>query len=166
VFLQIFKAIDVPITVEEAAKPMGMLKIDHIRELLGFERIKGEFFKKYNKYPDETNVKQLNDIFEPQLFKLLPDYSDPLPYVVDTVNKLRERGIYIGSTSGYTKEMLKIILPIAEKKGFKPDFVISSTEVQAGRPAPHMMFQNAMHFNVYPMENIGKTNNGSIKFLR
>ena len=43
-------------------------------------------------------------------------------------------GIQIGSTSGYTKEMLDIILPIAEKKGFKPDFVISSTEVKHGRP--------------------------------
>ena len=47
---------------------------------------------------------------------------------------LRENGIAIGSTSGYTKDMLNIILPIAEKKGYKPDFVISSSEVDHGRP--------------------------------
>ena len=89
VFLKIFKTIAVPFPVEEACKPMGMLKIEHIRELLSFDRIKGEFHKKYKKYPDESDVSRLNDMFEPQLFKLLPDYSDPLPYVVETVNKLR-----------------------------------------------------------------------------
>lgn len=34
VFVQIFEQAGVPVTIEEARKPMGMLKIDHIRTML------------------------------------------------------------------------------------------------------------------------------------
>ncbi len=57
---------------------------------------------------------------------------------------------------GYTKQMIDIVGPAAEKFGYKPDFCISSTEVAAGRPAPYMMFANSNHFKVYPMHNVVK----------
>jgi phosphonoacetaldehyde hydrolase len=40
VFLELFKNKGIPLTVEEASKPMGKLKIEHIRELLSYDRIK------------------------------------------------------------------------------------------------------------------------------
>ncbi len=88
VFLKIFEHFGIPISVEEAAKPMGMLKIEHIRVLLGYERIKNEFFTKFNRYPNEQDVILFNELFEPELFKILPTYADPLPHVVDTVKKV------------------------------------------------------------------------------
>lgn len=38
-FMEIFKEYGVVPTIEEVRKPMGMLKIDHIRTMLGMERI-------------------------------------------------------------------------------------------------------------------------------
>ena len=144
VFLDIFANIGVPISVEEASKPMGMLKIEHIKVLLGYERIREAFTAKFGKAPTQADVQRLYDDFEPQLYKLLPEYSDPLPHVVESVERLRQNGIKIGSTSGYIKPMLDVVAPIAAAKGYKPDFAISSSEVPAGRPAPFMMYQNAI----------------------
>lgn len=156
VFLEIFNRKGLPITVEEASKPMGILKIDHIREILRYERVRDECLKKFNKLPDEDLVKELNSLFEPELFKILPEYAEPIPHVLDTINKLRAKGLFIGSTTGYTKEMMDIVMPVAEKKGYKPDYMIASNQVKAGRPAPYMMFHNAMNFGVFPMSNIIK----------
>lgn len=43
VFVQIFEQAGVPVTIEEARKPMGMLKIDHIRTMLEMPRISAAF---------------------------------------------------------------------------------------------------------------------------
>jgi len=42
VFLTIFEDAGVSVTLEEARKPMGMLKIDHIRTMLEMPRIQEE----------------------------------------------------------------------------------------------------------------------------
>lgn len=157
VFLELFDKKGIPITVEEASKPMGKLKIEHIRELLQMERIKQEYLRKFNKIPDENTVNEFNNEFEPMLFKILPEYTDLLPYVNETVSQLRgEYNLKIGSTTGYTKQMMNIVAPLVEKKGFKPDFMISSSEVRQGRPHPWMIFENAKHFNISNMEEIIK----------
>ena len=155
VFLELFKHKGIPITIEEASKPMGKLKIEHIRELLSMERIKQQYIKVYKKEPTDEIVKQFNMEFEQSLFKILPNYTDPLPGVLDTIKKLRLSGLKIGSTTGYTKEMMDIIVPIVEKKGYKPDYLITSSEVKQGRPFPWMIYNNAMNLQV-PMNHMIK----------
>jgi 2-aminoethylphosphonate--pyruvate transaminase/phosphonoacetaldehyde hydrolase len=153
VFLDIFQKKGIPITKEEASKPMGMLKIEHIRELFKMERIKNSYFSKFKHYPNENTVDEFYALFEPLLFKILKDYSKPIPHVLDTINYLRSKGIKIGSTSGYTREMMEIILPHAKANGYQPDFLIASSEVKQGRPHPWMMFRNAEYFQISPMES-------------
>lgn len=157
VFLELFMDKGIPITFEEASRPMGKLKIEHIAELLQMERIRNEYYKKYGKYPDKNTVDEFYSDFETNLFKILPVYTEPLPGVVDTINILRkDYKLKIGSTTGYTKEMMDIITPIVEKKGYKPDYIISSSEVKQGRPYPWMIYHNAMNLCVFPMEYIVK----------
>ena len=117
VLLEIFSQYGIPITIQEASKPMGKLKIEHIAELLQMERIRKEYKSKFNKDPDNQTVEEFYSKFESNLFKILPDYTEPLPGVVETINKLKkEYDIKIGSTTGYTKEMMEIIIPIVEKR--------------------------------------------------
>ena len=40
-FVEVFKQYGIEPTMEEVRKPMGMLKIDHIRTMLQMERIRG-----------------------------------------------------------------------------------------------------------------------------
>ena len=50
-FMETFKAAGVEPTMEETRKPMGMLKIDHIRTMLHMERIEAEWVRVHGANP-------------------------------------------------------------------------------------------------------------------
>lgn len=156
VFLEIFKKAGVEITIEEARKPMGVLKIEHIRILLNEPRIKAEWVKVKGKEPNDKDVEELYAQYLPSLLGILDRYAEPNPYVVDAVKELREMGLKIGSTTGYTDEMMKIVTAGAKKYGYEPDCYFTPDGLPAGRPLPWMMYQNAMKLGVYPMSHIVK----------
>lgn len=142
VFVQVFKEIGIEITYEEARKPMGMLKIDHIKALLKMERIHSLWLEKFNRDYTMEDINSLYERFEEVLFASLENFAEPVPGMLDLQKELRDRGLKIGSTTGYTKEMLDIVAPKAKTFGYCPDFRITSTEVPAGRPYPYMIYQN------------------------
>lgn len=142
VFVQVFKEIGIEITYEEARKPMGMLKIDHIKALLKMERIHSLWLEKFNRDYTMEDINSLYERFEEVLFASLENFAEPVPGMLDLQKELRDRGLKIGSTTGYTKEMLDIVAPKAKAFGYYPDFRITSTEVPAGRPYPYMIYQN------------------------
>lgn len=142
-FVEVFKEFGIEPTMDEVREPMGMLKIDHIRTMLKMPRIEACWFEKYGQLPTDEDAHKLFGIFEEKLMGILHLYSDPKPGVVEVVKKLRERGIKIGSTTGYTDKMMAIVAPAAEAKGYKPDawFSPDSTN-QKGRPYPYMVYRN------------------------
>ncbi|MGL5478826.1 MAG: phosphonoacetaldehyde hydrolase [Clostridium sp.] len=162
VFIQIFKNAGIDVTNEEARLPMGMLKIDHIREMLNMERIRNEWKFKYKRDFTEEDVNNLYKEFEPALLKSLKDYTDIKPNVLETINTLRERGIKIGSTTGYTDKMMEIVVKEAKKKGYSPDFYITPDSTSSlGRPYPYMIFRNMEELKILsPKEiiKVGDTN--------
>lgn len=155
-FLKIFQKHQVEITVDEAREPMGMLKIDHIRTLCAMPRIHDEWVRVHGTDPTEENIIEMNRDFESILFNLLPDFTLPIPGAVELVERLRERGIKIGSTTGYTKAMMEIVAPRAKQKGYAPDCYFTAEDVKAGRPSPWMCYRNAMELDVYPMTRMIK----------
>ena len=56
---------------------------------------------------------------------------------------LREHGIRIGSTTGYTRAMMDALEPLAREAGIAPEMVICADEVRQGRPAPWACFRIA-----------------------
>ncbi|KGP73804.1 phosphonoacetaldehyde hydrolase [Pontibacillus yanchengensis Y32] len=156
VFMEVFKQRGVEITFEEARAPMGLLKIDHVRAICEMDRVKAEWKTVHGKAPTEQDVVALYEDFEPMLFRILDNYADPLPHVQTTMEALREKQIAIGSTSGYTEEMMNVVAREASNKGYQPDAIVTSTEVPAGRPYPWMCYMNAMKLNVFPMKHMVK----------
>lgn len=155
-FIKAFKNKGIDITIEEAREPMGKLKIDHTRDILAMKRVENEFEKIYQRnYKDEDVLSIYND-FEKVLFSSLKEYSKLNPYVLDTIEKLRGMGVKIGSTTGYTKEMMDIVLPALKEKGYVPDFCIASDEVSKGRPEPLMMVENARALDLKDMSKVIK----------
>ncbi|MFA1710186.1 phosphonoacetaldehyde hydrolase [Peribacillus frigoritolerans] len=155
-FVEIFRIRGIDITIKEAREPMGLLKMDHIMELLKMKRISNLWSAKFGKEPDERDLKSLYKDFEALLFKVLKENAKPLPGVIELVSRLRQQGIKIGSTTGYTREMINIVKEEAEKWGYQPDSIVASTEVPTGRPAPWMCFKTAMNLQVYPLSKIVK----------
>ena len=66
------------------------------------------------------------------------------------MQQLRNDGIFIGSTTGYTREMMDIVEPKAKELGYAPDYVVTSDMTGYGRPYPYMMFENMRNFQVFP----------------
>ena len=116
-FVEVFQDYGIRPTVEETRKPMGMLKWDHIKAMLGMERIRSEFVKRYGREPENRDVDALHSRFTEKLLKVLDQFSEPKDYVCETVAALRAAGIRIGSTTGYTDEMMAIVAREAKKAG-------------------------------------------------
>ncbi len=142
-FLQIFKAAGVEVTMEEARAPMGMLKKDHIRTILQMPRIHSMWEAIHGSCFTDKDIENLYTSFEPLLLASLTDYTEPIPEVIETVKVLREKGLKIGSTTGYTDNMMKIVTEGAKEKGYEPDFWITPDSTNSyGRPYPYMIFRN------------------------
>jgi phosphonoacetaldehyde hydrolase len=143
VFLQIFHEAGVEATMAEARAPMGMLKRDHIRAMLDMPRIKAQWEEKKGRPVQPEDVEELYSNFEPKLLASLDQFTEPLPGVVETVHNLREKGLKIGSTTGYTDSMMRILTAGAKSKGYAPDYWITPDSTRSlGRPYPYMIFRN------------------------
>ena len=142
-FFEAFKHQGIQVSIKEIREPMGMLKKDHIRYLLKLPNVLTQWKDKYAKEPNESDVEAIYHVFEENIFKGLADYSKIKPNVVEVVKELRALGISIGSTTGYTREMMKVVRETARGQGYIPDCVVTPDDVSDyGRPYPYMIFSN------------------------
>ena len=156
-FVEVFKHFGIEPTMEEVRKPMGMLKRDHIKAMLSMERIRELWLEKYHADWTEADVDRLYGLFEEKLLSILDQFAEVKPYVLETVEELRRRGIQIGSTTGYTDKMMSIVEPKARKNGYVVDawFSPDSTD-SVGRPFPYMIFRNMEALHVQSVNTVMK----------
>ncbi len=148
VFVEVFKRKQVPITMAEARAPMGAHKMVHIRKITQLDSVRSRWRETHGRLPAEEDVEAMFEDFVPLQLECLSTYSDLIPGALETVNGLRERGIKIGSTTGYTTEMTDINRRDAERQGYIPDSTVCASEMPAGRPYPFMCLQNAINLQV------------------
>src|SRR6266436_6779573 len=156
VLQQVFAKRGVPISENEARRDMGVLKIDHIRKILFSESVSARWGKAVGHDPIEADVESLFANFVPLQLECLVKYSTVIDGVAETVARLRKRGIKIGSTTGYTRAMLEMILQPAAAQGYAPDCAVTPDDVGGGRPHPWMIFANAIRMKIEPLEAIVK----------
>lgn len=151
---EVFREFGVEVTEAEARQPMGKAKIDHLREVLTMPRILNDWNQLHHQMPDEKTIQSIYCRFLELQKSVLAMHADLIPGVTGFVDFLRQRGIKIGSTTGYTRELMEVLLPLAASAGYSPDVTICSDEVAAGRPAPWSNFRAAEQLGVYPMQHI------------
>jgi phosphonoacetaldehyde hydrolase len=150
-FLEAFAAAGLPISEEVARRPMGTHKRDHAREILMYPEVAARVRAELRREPDEALVSELYADFTDRLLRVLPAYVAPIPGAVETLAWLRERGIRLGGTTGYTRAMMDVIEPLARAAGITLEAVLCADEVSQGRPAPWACFRLAEGFGIYPM---------------
>jgi phosphonoacetaldehyde hydrolase len=156
VFVQVYERKGVPITMAEAREPMGAHKKVHIRMISKMDAVAERWEKVHRRRPTEDDVDAMIEDFVPLQLACLADYADLIPGCLEAVADFRQRGLQIGSTTGYTGEMMELLLAEAKKRGYEPDASVCATDVPAGRPYPYMCLKNAIDLQVYPMEAIVK----------
>ena len=157
VFIEVYKRRRVEITMEQARKPMGLKKLDHVRAISKQDEV-AELWKQVHGRP--CTEEDVQDMFEKDFVPLqvacIADYSKIIPGTVEVVNDLKNRGIKIGSTSGYFTEAMEINHREAKKQGYVPDSNSCASDVPAGRPEPWMVLSNMQQLRIFPPEAVVK----------
>jgi phosphonoacetaldehyde hydrolase len=154
VFRQVFQSCGIEVTEAEARGPMGQAKIDHIRSMFRYDRIQKLWQERYGRPSTEEDVEDLYASFLPLQKHILTSHAHVIPGIPEAIRELRKRGLRIGSTTGYTRELMDVVEPLVAEQGYAPEVTICSDEVAAGRPAPWQNFRGAEGLGVYPMHRV------------
>ncbi len=148
VFQDVFERQGVPITMAEARAPMGAHKRVHIQKITELDAVRARWREAHGREPNDADVDAMFAAFVPLQLECLSTYSELIPGTLEIIAALRDRGIKIGSTTGYMTEMTAINLKDAAEQGYVPDSTVSASEMPAGRPYPFMCLQNAINLEV------------------
>lgn len=142
-FLKAFQQFGITPSLDEVRKPMGLPKWDHVHTMMQMERISGEWLRIKGRPWEIGDVDSIYKLSEEIIMDILSEFADPKPYVTEAVAELRDKGIKIGSTTGYNTEMMKTVTAEAAKKGYRPDACFTPDDTEGkGRPYPYMIFRN------------------------
>jgi phosphonoacetaldehyde hydrolase len=155
VFVEVFKNYGLEITMPEARAPMGLRKDLHIQAITRIASVRGRFVAKFGREPNQGDVAAMFADFVPTQLALLRqgNYHALLPGVGEVVGSLQQQGIKIGVTTGFTRDMLDLLLAGAATQGFVPDTSCAGDEVEMPRPTPYMVIKNLERMGVYNLVN-------------
>ncbi|KAK3752861.1 hypothetical protein RRG08_020959 [Elysia crispata] len=158
VFVEVFSKFGVPITMAESRQPMGLRKDLHIKTITEMPSVRKRWQEVHGKYPDQQDVDAMYTEFVPMQLKVLAQYSDLIPGCSEASKRLKyELGCQIGVTTGFCRNMVDIILPLAKKQGFAPDADVTGDEVMNGvRPKPFMLYRNLEMLDVKDIHAVVK----------
>ncbi len=161
-FVQVFAQFQVPISIAEARKPMGLPKWDHIKALLTSPAIHQRWEKAHGAAPTDHDVDRIYQVFVPLNASVVTDYADIIPGVLDTITALRAQGMKIGSTTGYTRDIMDRLLPVVAEAGLTLDNVICAGDLSSGRPGPMMMYKCFLDLDVWPAKSVIKVDDTDV----
>ena len=78
-FMDGFGAKGVTITAAEARKPMGMLKLDHVRVIARMERVREAYERENGHLPKEEDIQEIYGVFKHTLMDNILSYTDVKP---------------------------------------------------------------------------------------
>ena len=152
--LQTFVEFDVPLSVDEARGPMGMAKREHLQALLALPRVANQWRQVHGQAPNGETVDRVYQAFLATQSRVIADSGQLIPGCLATLEGCRQRGLKLGSSTGYTKELMELLVPVAQKQGLQFDAMVCADDVPRGRPAPWMCLENAKRLGVFPMASI------------
>jgi phosphonoacetaldehyde hydrolase len=156
VFLRLFASRGIPITATQARAPMGLMKRDHLRAITQTPDVMKAWQALYGMPCSEADIDAMYAEFVPLQLACLAEFAEPIPGTLEAVAAIRKMGMSIGTTTGYTREMMEVLVPETARRGYQPDTWVCPDDVPAGRPYPWMIYLNAIRLQVYPLEALVK----------
>lgn len=144
IFVEAFASFDVEISLAEARGPMGMGKWDHIRSLCDQPEVAARFQQRFGHAPSDADVTAIYQRFMPLQIAKVGEHCALIPGALDCIAELRQRGLKIGSCSGYPKQVMDKVVELAAANGYRPDHVVATDEVPRGRPSPAQALANVI----------------------
>lgn len=148
IFVEAFAEFDIQVSIEEARGPMGMGKWDHIRTLCDQPQITERYTNVFGRAPTDEDVTAIYQRFMPLQIEKIAEHSALIPGALETIAKLREQGIKIGSCSGYPAQVMAKVVELAATNGYVADHVVATDEVPNGRPWPAQALANVIALGI------------------
>lgn len=137
-----FQRFGIELSITEARGPMGIRKDEHVRSLLALPTVLERFVSRHGRKPQESDALSIYASLESSLDDVVLERLALIPGHWDFVAWLRQKNILIGSTTGYTRQTMSMVLGEVARMGYHPDCCITPSEARGGRPAPWMLWQN------------------------
>ena len=132
----------------DARRDMGIFKKDHIRRILAMPHVTADWRSKHGATPEERDVESLFADFQPLQMAILEEYSGLIDGTAEITERLRSSGLKVGSTTGYTRPMLDVLVASVVPHGYRPDLALCPDDTDGGRPYPWMCLRAALEFRL------------------
>lgn len=156
-FIEAFAAYGVPITAAQARAPMGMAKRDHIQAIAAMPAVAEAWAAGHDgAAAGEEDIDDLYARFLPLQVETVERHAELIPGALDAVACMRARGLKIGSTTGYPRAVMDVVVAAAAAQGYTPDSIICAEDTPKGRPGPFPALKALIEMAVSPVEAVVK----------
>lgn len=150
VFVQAFLHHGVTVTLAQARAPMGMAKRDHILAIASEPSVASQWRAAHSRDFAEADIDAIYATFLPLQEACVSTFSTLIPGAREAIRTLRDRRLKIGSSTGYTREIMAHVMREAAVQGLTVDAMYCASDVPQGRPWPWLIYTNMQHLCVCP----------------
>lgn len=155
-FVELFHRHGVEISIEDARGPMGLPKWDHIQALGQLAHVQQQWESRHGRSLGDADVDALYEVFVPMNLEAVRHHATLVPGALDTIAWLRDRGVKIGTTTGYSRAIMEVVLPLVAQQGFEPDSLLCAGDLPVTRPTPLGMYQALIDLQAWPAQAVVK----------
>ena len=160
--IEAFDAVGVALDAATARRDMGKSKSDHVGSLLRDSVIAAAWRTRHGRGPLPADV----DLVMGHLLGPMREHaaraSRLIPGARATFDRLKAAGLRIGSSTGYTREMMQPVLARAAEQGYAPEHLVCSGETPMGRPSPLMIYKACAELGVWPLSRVVKVDDAEV----
>lgn len=168
-FVESFGHFNVAISPAEAREPMGMGKREHVAALCAMPRITRAWQDAHGSAPTEHVIDTVYAHVENSMLTCITRYCIPIEGTLEAIAQMQQRGLRIGSCTGYPRSVGLALAAEAKKYGYDPELMVCATDVPHGRPAPDMCHAILNIFDIpkaHQAVKIGDTVNDVLEGVR
>lgn len=152
----------IELSATEARRDMGRAKRDHVQAILDDPEIATAWTARNGAPPTAADAEAIYQALEPLIEAAATRCANLIPGAAAIAAELRDRGVKVGSGTGYTRQMMSGILPRAAAQGYAPQVVVCAGETPSGRPAPLMTWKALVEMDAWPARACVKVDDATV----
>lgn len=150
------------LTDPEIRAGMGLAKRDHVASILRSPTVAEAWAAQHQRDPTDRDTDRIFEALGPLMAEAGARRATLIPGAARCLTFLQAKGVRVGSTTGYTRQMMEPILVHAEGQGYRPEVVVCAGETSAGRPSPLMIWRALELMGVWPASMVLKVDDAPV----
>lgn len=150
-FVQVLAEHGIAVSEADVRVPMGLHKRAHLEAILAMPHVAAQMQGRADGLVDA-----LYEAFTATQLQVIDQTSQLIEGFAEAAALLRQRGMRITATTGYTGPMSERVQAHARAQGFVADATVTVSDVPEGRPAPWMLLRCLEHVQVWPPRRVVK----------